>query len=256
MSARKENQNLMMIDLKENERIDDLQRDGYRIISNAGYFCFGIDAVILAAFAGTKKNDNAIDLGTGNGIIPILMDARYRNARITGLEIQEYNVDMANRSIALNDIADRVSVVQGDIKEASAIFGCGKYDVVTSNPPYMNDNHGLKNPDMHKAIARHEVLCTLDDVTREASKLLKEGGHFYMIHRPHRLVEIFDRLKAYKLEPKRMRLVYPFADKEANMVLIEAIKGARPMLKVESPLIVYDAPGEYTEEMKGIHYGR
>lgn len=226
------------------------------IISNAKFFCFGIDAVILAAFASTKKNDNAIDLGTGNGIIPILMDARYRNANITGLEIQDYNVDMANRSIELNGITERVSVVKGDIKEASAIFGCGKYDVVTSNPPYMNADHGLKNPDMCKAIARHEVLCKLDDVVREASRLLKNGGHFYMIHRPHRLNEIFERLSNYKLEPKRMRLVYPFVNKEANMVLIDAVKGANPMLKVESPLIVYESAGEYTEEMKGIHYGK
>jgi tRNA1Val (adenine37-N6)-methyltransferase len=246
----------MTINLKENERLDDLQRDGYQIISNAKYFCFGIDAVILAAYAVTRKNDNAIDLGTGNGIIPVLMDARYHNAHITGLEIQEYNVDMAQRSIALNGIGERVSVVQGDIKEASSIFGCGKYDVVTSNPPYMNVDHGLTNPDMCKAIARHELLCTLEDVVREASRLLREGGHFYMIHRPHRLAEIFAQLKDYKLEPKRMRLVYPFVNKEANMVLIDAVKGANPMLKVESPLIVYERAGEYTQEMKGIHYGK
>lgn len=244
------------INLKENERLDDLQRDGYVIISNPEYFCFGIDAVILSDFAKTKQGDNAIDLGTGNGIIPILMDARYGNAHITGLEIQEYNVDMARRSIEGNAIAGRVDIVQGDIREASKLFGCGRYDVVTANPPYMNKEHGLVNPDEHKAIARHEVLCTLEDVVREASRLLKVGGHFYMIHRPHRLSEIFDRLKVHRLEPKRMRLVHPFADKEANMVLIDAIKGAKPMLKVESPLIVYDIPGEYTKEMKGIHYGK
>lgn len=245
----------MTINLKENERLDDLQRKGYQIISNSKYFCFGIDAVILAAFAKTKKNESAIDLGTGNGIIPILMDARYHNASITGLEIQEYNVDMAQRSIEMNDIGERVHVVQGDIKEASKIFGCDKYDVVTTNPPYMNAEHGLTNPNMAKAIARHEICCTLDDVVREGSRLLHFGGRFYMIHRPHRLAEIFDCLKAYHLEPKRMQLVYPYVNKEANMVLIEAIKGANPMLKVEKPLIVYDAPGQYSEEMKGIHYG-
>lgn len=246
----------MTTNLKENERLDDLQRDGYQIISNPQYFCFGIDAVILAAFAKTKKNENAIDLGTGNGIIPILMDARYHNANITGLEIQEYNVDMANRSIAINEIGERIRVIQGDIKEASAIFGCGKMDVVTTNPPYMNANHGLTNPDDHKAIARHEILCTLEDVIREGSRLLKSNGRFYMIHRPQRLAEIFATMKEYHLEPKRMRMVHPYAEKEANMVLIEAIKCANPLLKVEAPLVVYAAPGEYSEEMKGIHHGK
>lgn len=255
LSVRKENQSWMTTNLKENERLDDLQRNGYMIISNPKLFCFGIDAVILAAFASTRKGDNAIDLGTGNGIIPILMDARYHNAKITGLEIQEYNVDMANRSIELNGISERISVVQGDICTASKIFGRDKYDVVTSNPPYMNSNHGITNPDECKAIARHEILCTLDDVVREASALLKTGGHFYMVHRPQRLSDIFAKLSQYRLEPKRMKMVHPFADKDANMVLIDAVKNANPMLKVESPLIVYASQGEYTDEMKGIHHG-
>lgn len=245
----------MTIDLKENERIDDLHRKGYQIISNPKYFCFGIDAVILAAFAKTKKDESAIDLGTGNGIIPILMDARYHNADITGLEIQEYNVDMAGRSIALNHIEARVRVVQGDIKEASKIFGCGRYDVVTTNPPYMKAENGLTNPDMVKAVARHEICCTLEDIVREGSRLLRDGGRFYMIHRPRRLAEIFGCLSAYHLEPKRMQMVHPYVDKEANMVLVEAVKGAKPMLRVEPSMVVYRSAGEYSEQMKGIHYG-
>lgn len=244
----------MMIDLREDERLDDLQRKGYKIIQNTKIFCFGIDAVLLSAFAKTGKKDSAIDLGTGNGIIPMLMEARYGGAHYYGLEIQDINVEMAKRSVCMNNLQEKVEIVKGDIKEASSIFGAGKFDVVTSNPPYMNENHGLTNPDSHKAIARHEILCNLDDVVREAAKLLKVNGHFYMIHRPHRLVEIFDKLTEYKLEPKRVRFVHPFADKEANMVLIDAIKGAKSMVKIENPLIVYKEPGVYTQELWDIHY--
>ena len=160
---------------------------------------------------------------------------------------------MASRSVRLNHLEDRVEIVRGDIKEASQLFGRASFDVVTSNPPYMNDQHGLKNPDLPKAIARHEVLCTLDDVCREAAALLKPGGRFYMVHRPHRLAEIITALKAYKLEPKRMKMVHPFIDKEANMVLIESVRGGRSMIKVEAPIIVYQAPGVYTEEIYTIY---
>lgn len=243
-----------MNSLREDERLDDLGRKGYKIIQNTKIFCFGIDAVLLSAFARMNEKDTAIDLGTGNGIIPMLMEARYGGSHLCGLEIQNINVEIARRSVEMNGLAGKVEIVQGDIKEASRIFGLGKYDVVTSNPPYMNENHGLVNPDSHKAIARHEILCTLEDVVREASKLLKVNGHFYMIHRPHRLVEIFDTLTRYKLEPKRVRFVHPYEDKEANMVLVDAIKGARPMVKIESPLVVYKEPGVYTQELWDIHY--
>ena len=160
---------------------------------------------------------------------------------------------MAERSVRLNHLEDRVDIVRGDIKEASRLFGKASFDVVTSNPPYMNDNHGLKNPDLPKAIARHEVFCTLDDVCREASLLLRSGGRFYMVHRPHRLAEIITALKTYRLEPKRMKLVHPFADKDANMVLIEAVRGGRSMMKVEAPVIVYQKPGVYTQEIYDIY---
>ena len=237
----------------EDERIDDLQRSGYRIIQKKKGFCFGMDAGLLAGFAQVKEGEVAVDLGTGTGIIPILLEAKTKGKHFTGLEIQEEVAEMAGRSVRLNQLENRVDIVRGDIKEASRLFGKASFDVVTSNPPYMNDNHGLKNPELPKAIARHEVFCTLDDVCREASLLLKSGGRFYMVHRPHRLAEIITALKTYKLEPKRMKLVHPFVDKEANMVLIEAVRGGRSMMKVEAPIIVYREPGVYTQEIYDVY---
>ena len=237
----------------EDERIDDLQRNGYRIIQKKKGFCFGMDAVLLSGFAQVKEGEVAVDLGTGTGIIPILLEAKTKGKHFTGLEIQKEVAEMAERSVRLNHLEDRVDIVRGDIKEASRLFGKASFDVVTSNPPYMNDNHGLKNPDLPKAIARHEVFCTLDDVCREASLLLRSSGRFYMVHRPHRLAEIITALKTYRLEPKRMKLVHPFADKDANMVLIEAVRGGRSMMKVEAPVIVYQKPGVYTQEIYDIY---
>ena len=237
----------------EDERIDDLQRNGYRIIQKKKGFCFGMDAVLLSGFAQVKEGEVAVDLGTGTGIIPILLEAKTKGKHFTGLETQEEVAEMAGRSVRLNQLENRVDIVRGDIKEASRLFGKASFDVVTSNPPYMNDNHGLKNPELPKAIARHEVFCTLDDVCREASLLLKSGGRFYMVHRPHRLAEIITALKTYKLEPKRMKLVHPFVDKEANMVLIEAVRGGRSMMKVEAPIIVYREPGVYTQEIYDVY---
>lgn len=237
----------------EDERIDDLQRNGYRIIQKKKGFCFGMDAVLLSGFAQVKEGEVVVDLGTGTGIIPILLEAKTKGKHFTGLEIQKEVAEMAERSVRLNHLEDRVDIVRGDIKEASRLFGKASFDVVTSNPPYMNDNHGLKNPDLPKAIARHEVFCTLDDVCREASLLLRSGGRFYMVHRPHRLAEIITALKTYRLEPKRMKLVHPFADKDANMVLIEAVRGGRSMMKVEAPVIVYQKPGVYTQEIYDIY---
>ena len=241
------------IKLKENERIDDLQRNGYQIIQKTDGFCFGMDAVLLSGFARVKRGERAIDLGTGTGIIPILLEAKYEGEHYTGLEIQKEVAEMAARSVALNHLEEKISIVQGDIKEAGKRFGLAAFDVVTSNPPYMHDAHGLKTPDLPKAIARHEVLCTLEDVVREAAGLLKPGGRFYMVHRPHRLIEIITALTKYKLEPKRMKLVHPFVDKEANMVLIEAVRGGRSMIKVEAPIVVYKEQGVYTDEIYDIY---
>ena len=243
----------MTINLKANERLDDLQRNGYKLIQNSTVFCFGMDAVLLTAFSTIKDGENMIDLGCGNGVIPILLKGKTKGAHFTGLEIQDINVDMARRSVEYNGIGDSVDIVQGDIKEACAIFKKGSFDVVTSNPPYMTQNHGLTNPESHKAIARHELLCTLEDVVSAAAGLLKSGGRFYMAHRPQRLDEIFGVIKRYGMEPKRIRLVYPFIDKEANMVLIESIKGAKPMLKVERPLVIYAGQGVYTKEVHDLY---
>lgn len=245
--------NNQKIECREDERIDDLQRNGYRIIQKKKGFCFGMDAVLLSGFAQVREGERAIDLGTGTGIIPILLKAKTAGDHFIGLEIQEEVAEMAARSVSLNHLGDQVEIVRGDIREASQLFGRASFDVVTSNPPYMNDQHGLKNPDMLKAISRHEVLCTLDDVCREAAALLKPGGRFYMVHRPHRLAEIISALKQYKLEPKRMKLVHPFVDKEANMVLIEAVRGGKSMMKVEAPVIVYREPGVYTDEIYTIY---
>ena len=243
----------MTIDLKENERIDDLQRNGYKIIQKRNGFCFGMDAVLLSGFANVKPGERAVDLGTGTGIIPLLLEAKYQGSHYTGLEIQEEMAEMAARSVALNRLEDKIRIVTGDIKEASRLFGAASFDVVTSNPPYMNDAHGLKNPDLPKAIARHEVLCSLEDVVREGARLLRPGGRFYMVHRPHRLVEIIAVLKEWRLEPKRMKMVHPFVDKEANMVLIEAVRGGKSMIKVEAPIVVYKEPGVYTDEIYTIY---
>lgn len=243
----------MKVELKAGERIDELQRNGYQIIQNENGFCFGMDAVLLSGFAKVKKSENALDLGTGTGIIPILLEAKTEGRHFTGLEIQETSADMAQRSVCLNDLNKKVEIVRGDIKEAVDLFGKASFDVVTSNPPYMTGQHGLINPDMPKAIARHEILCTLEDVIGQASALLKENGRFYMVHRPFRLSEIMVTMSRYRLEPKRMKLVYPFVDKEPNMVLIEGLKGGRPRVTVEKPLIVYEKPGVYTSEIYDIY---
>ena len=216
-------------------------------------FCFGMDAVLLSTFAQAQKNQQVLDLGTGNGVIPILMQAKNPKAHYTGLEIQEKSADLAKRNVALNGLDDYIDIVCGDIKEASTLFQEASFHIVTSNPPYMNENHGIVNPDSAKAIARHELLCTLEDVVKQASGCLKMKGSFYMVHRPQRLVEIFEMMRKYHLEPKRMRLVQPTAEKNANMVLIEAVKGGRSQLTVEPTLIVYKEDGSYTADLLAMY---
>ncbi len=239
--------------VRSDERLDDLQINGYKIIQHPDKFCFGMDAVLLSSFARVKEGEVALDLGTGTGILPILLEAKTEGAHFTGLEIQPESVEMAGRSVAYNNLQSKIDIIEGDIKEASKIFGKATMDIVTSNPPYMTNHHGLKNPNDAKAIARHELLCSLEDVVRETSAVLKQMGRCYFVHRPFRLVEIITLMKQYKLEPKRMRLVYPYIDKEPNMVLIEGVKGGGSQLTVEKPLIVYNAPGEYTQEIYEIY---
>ena len=238
--------------VKPGERLYDLQ-NGYYVINNPEKFCFVMDAVLLSGFAKIKKDERVLDMGTGTGIIPVLLKSKTPGEHFTGLEIQEECAEMAQRSVAYNNLEQDIDIVCGDIKEAAEIFGAASFHAVTSNPPYMIGQHGLQNPYMAKAIARHEILCTLEDVVSQAAKVLKDRGRFYMVHRPFRLVEIFQVLTRYKLEPKRMQLVYPFKDREPNMVLIEALKGGNSRITVEKPLIVYEKPGVYTEEILKIY---
>lgn len=235
--------------LKAGERLDDLQIKGYEIIQSPGRFCFGMDAVLLSSYAKIRNRELALDLGTGTGILPILLEAKNEGEHYTGLEIQEESADMARRSVSHNGLEDKIDIVTGDIKEASGIFGAASFHVITTNPPYMIGEHGLKNEKEALYIARHEALCTLDDILRESARLLKPKGRFYMVHRPFRLPEILAKMSAYGIEPKRMRLVYPYIDKEPNMVLLEGLRGGRPRMQVEPPLIVYQKDGEYTEEL-------
>ncbi|PKM69026.1 MAG: SAM-dependent methyltransferase [Firmicutes bacterium HGW-Firmicutes-2] len=243
-----------MIDkLKPEERIDDLHRKGYKIIQNEAMFCFGMDAVLLAGFCHIKATDVVLDLGTGNGIIPLLLEGRFGPKHITGLEIQEANVDMAKRSIRMNQLEDKIEIIHGDIKEAENLLPLSNFDVVTCNPPYMDAGKGLINELNAKTIARHEVLCSLEDVIAQASRLTKVGGRFYLVHRPHRLIDIINLLRTYKMEPKRLKMVHPKVGSEANMVLIESVRQGNPFLKVEKPLIVYTSEGAYTDEIYSIY---
>ena len=243
----------MEVLIKETERRDELQRNGYRIIQDSGRFCFGMDAVLLSGFAKAKERDRVLDLGTGTGIIPILMEAKTKARELKALEIQPESADMARRSVALNQLEHKIEIITGDIKEADKIFPAASFDVVTCNPPYMIGQHGLVNPESPKAIARHEILCTLEDVIYQGARVLRPGGSFYLVHRPFRLVEIMTLFTKYKMEPKRMQLVYPYVDKEPNMVLIQATKGGKSRLTVEKPLIVYEKPGVYTAEICEIY---
>lgn len=250
-----QNQRLTMQNkfLKEGERLDELQRNGYVIIQNPGRFCFGMDAVLLSGFAKAKRGERVLDLGTGTGIIPILMEAKTDGEMFTGLEIQEESADMARRILRCNGLEHKIKIVQGDIRDASAMFGASSFDIVTTNPPYMISEHGINCASDAKQIARHEVLCTLEDVLRESARIIKPGGRFYMVHRPFRLAEIFVKMTSLRLEPKRIKLVYPYIDREPNMVLIEGRRGGKSGLTVEKPLIVYKKQGVYTDEIYDLY---
>jgi len=242
------------VEIKEFERVDDLHRKGYLIIQDPKRFCFGVDAVLLAGFAHVKKGEKSLDLGTGTGIIPILLEARTQGVHFYGLEIQEESTEMARRSVALNKLEEKVTIETGDIKSVEKLYPCGSFDVVTSNPPYMNQGSGAKNDFGPKAIARHEILCTLEDVIKGASKMLRYGGRFYMVHRPNRLTDIMSLLRQNGLEPKVLRFVHPYVDKEPTMILVEANRGGNPFLRVLPPLVIYEEKGKYTKEIIQIYY--
>lgn len=233
----------------------DTLKNGYKILQDSERFQFGIDAVLLADYASKslKEKESVIDLGTGTGIIPLLMVNKCKTAAFTGLEVQKESADMAARSVTMNELEGQIQIVHGDLKEAGSLFPRHSFNVVTCNPPYMIDAHGRNNEQDALTIARHEVLCTLEDIVTAADYLLASHGSFFMIHRPFRLPEIFSSLEKHKMEMKRMRLIYPFADKEPNMVLIEARKNAKRRLTIEPPLIVRNDDGEYTIEVQDIY---
>ncbi len=237
------------------EIVQDILQNGYKIIQGKKNFKFGIDAFLLAWFAreGIRNGQSVADLCTSTGIVPLLLSSSSRAAHISGLEIQENSAKMAMRSVELNNLSQKIKIINGDVKNVSEIFKKHSVEVVTCNPPYMIYGHGKQNPADEKAISRFEVLCSLEDIVSAANYLLKSSGVFYMVHRPFRLAEIFASLQRHKIEPKRMSLVYPYAQKEPNIVLLEARKNANPRISIEKPLIVYKNNGEYTDEIKQIY---
>ena len=239
--------------INENERIDDLQYKGLKIIQNKDGFCFGIDAVLLANFAKNMKRKNlVVDLCTGTGIVAILLSGKTEAKKIIGVEIQSESAEMAKRSVELNSIQDRVEIINQDLKKLKTIIGAGSVDTVTVNPPYMKAGSAIVNDENKMSIARHEVCCTLEDVIKEAARILKTNGEFFMVHKPERLVDIFCTMRKYKIEPKRIRFVHPSADKPANIVLIEGTRDGKEFLKFEKSLYVYEN-GEYTDEIYEIY---
>lgn len=237
----------------DDERLDDLQCKGYQIIQKPKGFCFGVDAILLANYAKIKKGQTAIDFCTGSGVIPILLAAKTEGKHFTGLELQKDYANMAKRSVALNHLQDKLDIVCGDIREIKKLFSPASFQVVTVNPPYMTEHHGLTNLFEPKTIARHEITLNLEDVIAASSYVLPQNGSFYMIHKPFRLAEIFYEMKKYHIEPKRMRLVHPYVDKEPTMVLVEGKKGSKERITIEPPLIMYKKPNVYTEEIYQIY---
>ena len=273
--------------LREGERIDDLEVNGFRIIQNPSFFCFGMDAVLLANFVRTRSRDRVMDLGTGTGIIPLLLTAKGKCASCDGLELQEAVAEMAGRSVRMNlemfhgagdepDTPDKpgktmvsrdiaapsvemalrnLRILQGDICEVPQNFGKAVYDAVTCNPPYIKGEGGLHNDTAAYNLARHEIAVSWEQIVRAATHLLKPGGTFSVVHKPFRLPELMQTLQRYKLEPKRMQLVQPYADKEPNMVLLEAVQGGGPQLTVLPTLVVYNPDGSYTRQLLDM-YGK
>ena len=237
------------------ERLDDLQCNGLYLIQDPDKFCFGIDAVLLSNFVKVKKNGHVVDLCTGSGIVPILLSAKTGAKKITGIEIQSDIADMARRSVSYNKLDEKIDIINDDISNALKYINNCSVDSVCVNPPYMKDTTAIKNPDLPMAIARHELLTDLETVVNIASKLLKESGKFFMVHRPSRLSERFASMRQNRIEPKRLRFIHPYIESKANLVLIEGAKGSGVWLDVEPPLVVYKDKNVYTDEVLKI-YGR
>ena len=244
----------MKFELKENESIDDLEYKGLKIIQNKKGFCFGIDSVLLTDFAKEiKPNSRIIDLGSGTGIIPILLSAKTKNTNFIGIEIQEDVAEMASRSIKLNHLENRIKIENDSILNLKSKYEKGSFDVVTTNPPYKKLNTGLVNENSKKLISRHEITASLEDFIEITSYLLKDFGEFYMVHRPDRLVDIIYLMRYYNIEPKKIRFVYPNRQKPTNLILIKGVKCGKTFLKFEDNLYVYDEDGNYTEDILRIY---
>ena len=244
------------MNLLENERIDDLQYKGLKIIQNKNGFCFGVDSVLLSDFAKNIKNGSTVvDIGTGTGIIGILLCGKTNLQKVYGVEIQKDVAQMARRSVELNNLQDKFEIINCDINNIFGFLKPNSIDCIVTNPPYKKVDTGLKNEDEKKMISRHEVKCTLEDIIEKASNLLKDRGEFYMVHRAERLVDIMCILRKYKLEPKVVRFVHSKQNEKPNLILVKAVKFANEFLKIEDPLVIYDEDGNYTEEIEKI-YGR
>ncbi|CAH0347562.1 tRNA1(Val) (adenine(37)-N6)-methyltransferase [Bacillus sp. CECT 9360] len=245
-----------MLELKGDERLDYLLAERLRIIQSPSVFSFSLDAVLLSKFVRVPiQKGHLIDLCAGNGVIPLLLSTRTKG-KITGVEIQERLFEMAKRSVEFNQLSEQINMVHGDIKDLPTEIGYSKFDVVTCNPPYFSTPSDEEiNQNEHYAIARHEILCTLEDVVRVSSQLLRQGGKAAFVHRPGRLMDILSLMREYRLEPKRLQFVYPKEGKEANAILVEGIKDGSPDLKILPPLVVYNDKHEYNPEIRRILYG-
>ena len=244
----------MDIKLDDNERIDDLEFKNLKIVQNKDGFCFGIDGVLLSDFAkNIKDNSKVLDLGTGTGIISILLCGKTKLKRVWGIELQKEVCQMAKKSIKLNNLENKFEIINEDILNLNKLFEKNTIDVIVTNPPYKKKNTDIKNENEKKLISRHEITADLEDFIIVSSQLLKDKGEFYMVHRPERLVDILELMRKYKIEPKILRFVFPNKNKEPKMILIKGIKNAKPFLKIENNLYIYDEDENYTQEIKKIY---
>lgn len=243
----------MKIQIAENERIDDLEIKGYKLIQEKQGFCFGIDAVLLSDFSFVKKGGKCLDLCSGSGIVPILMEAKEKGKKFCALEIQDKYYNLLKRNIVLNNLDNKIEAMKGDLRDYKKIYKSNTFDSITINPPYMKSQSGYKNEQEDVFIARHEIMCNLNDIAECAFYCLKDKGHFYMIHRPERLNEIVKALSEKNIEIKKLRFVHSFVNSKASMVLIDAVKSAKSGVEILNPLIIYKQENVYSQEILRIY---